>query len=290
MNKQTINAADLRSEFRNKKKEAARLRSKLNIINREKKVAFQAVKSLRDKISSKAARIKTLREERDQLTKQVRELKEKRNVLNLAVKEGAPEKKRAEQKKSEILEKMDLRENPLKLKAKIEQLELEIETEVMPFSREQQLTKKIKELKAKKKELEKQGDTWKEIEKFSADFAAQRKQAQEVHYEVQRKAEESQEKHERIVQLVKEVKNLRKEEQPLAEKHLELKVKYSQVKEELDEILKRVNELAKIFRDEEKKSFKKRVKEKTAEVKRKIKKGKKLSTEDILAFQAMNEE
>ena len=59
-----------------------------------------------------------------------------------------------------------------------------------------------------------------------------------------------------------------------------------EVKKEVDELQARVTVLSKLFKDEEEKSFKTKVKEKTAEVREKMKKGKKLSTEDILAFQA----
>ena len=57
----------------------------------------------------------------------------------------------------------------------------------------------------------------------------------------------------------------------------------------MGEIVLRVNELAKLFGEEEQKSMKRQVREKTAEVHEKIKKKQKLSMDDILAFQASSE-
>jgi uncharacterized coiled-coil DUF342 family protein len=48
--------------------------------------------------------------------------------------------------------------------------------------------------------------------------------------------------------------------------------------------------LSRGYKVNEEKSFQKKVQEKTAEVKEKIKAKKKLSTEDILAYQASNED
>ena len=44
-----------------------------------------------------------------------------------------------------------------------------------------------------------------------------------------------------------------------------------------------------LLNEESERNFKQRAREKTAEVQEKIKKGKKLRTEDILAFQALRE-
>ena len=68
-----------------------------------------------------------------------------------------------------------------------------------------------------------------------------------------------------------------------------MKVEYETSKKGVDKLQARVTVLSRLFKDEEEKSFKTKVKEKNAEVQDKLKKGKKLSTEDILAFQATKE-
>ena len=73
------------------------------------------------------------------------------------------------------------------------------------------------------------------------------------------------------------------------EKDKELYGKIEQTKKELDSLQARIKELGGILQEEEEKSFQQIAREKTEEVKEKMKKGKKLSTEDILAFQAMKD-
>ncbi len=289
MTKDATNLKELRKEFQQKKKEVASQRSKLKEINSEKEEAYRELRSIRDKNKFRTKKINTLKKERDALTKQVKSLKEKREKLNKAVREKAKSKKEGDQKKQEFLDKHDFKGNPARLKTEAEQLEMKIETEIMAFSKEQELRKRIKELKAKFKAVEKQSAIWKEINSASSDFRETKMKAEESHQNIQELAKQSQEKHEEINKLYAEMKKVREEEQPLAEKYLKLKVQYEQVKKDLEELQARVKVLGKVFHDEEEKSYKTQVREKTAEVKEKLKKRQKLSTEDILAFQAIKE-
>ncbi len=279
----------LRKEFQDKKKEVSQLRAQLNSLNQEKEKYFRELRSARDKIKSRAQKIKALKESRDNLTKQVKETKVERDKLNDLVKSKVGVKKEVDKKKHELLESLKIKNDPVSIKIMIEQLETKIETEVMPFSKEQQLNKKIKELKAQLKELQSLGVIWKEISTTSQDFSETKRKAEESHQNVQDLAKQSQEKHQNINQLYEELKELRNSEQPLAEKYLEFKVKYEETKKSLDELQVRINELSKILNIEDERNYKDKVREKTAEVAEKIKKGKKLTTADILAFQATRE-
>ncbi len=278
-----------REEFERKKKELSGIRVKLRDLHEQKEETFQKSKALREKMRALNSRIKGLKESRDVLTKQVKETKSERDKLNIVVKEKASFKKEADQKKQSLAGKVGPPESPRQIKEQIRRLETKLETEVMPFPKEQQLTKMLKELKARYKEMAVVEEAWKEVNTTAADFSEARRKAQELHHEVQKLAEGSQEKHEQVNQLYEELKKARGEEQPLAEKHLQLKVEYAQKKKELAEISARVDELAKLFHEEKEKSFRSKVREKTEEVKEKIKQRKKLSTEDILAFQALDE-
>jgi chromosome segregation protein len=289
MTKDVTDLEELRKEFREKKKEVASQRLKLNSINSEKEETYRELRSIRDKTKFRTQKINSLKKERDAFTKQVKALKEKREKLNKAVREKAKSKKEGDQKKQDFLDKHDFKGNPARLKTEAEQLEMKIETEVMAFSKEQELRKRIKELKAKFKAVEKQSIVWKEINSTSSDFRETKIKAEESHQKIQELAKQSQEKHEEINVLYAEMKKVREEEQPLAEKYLKLKVEYEQVKKDLEELLARVKVLSKVFNEEEEKSYKTQVREKTAEVREKMNKRQKLSTEDILAFQAIKD-
>ena len=286
MDEKNQNQEELKQEFYQKKKEAFALRSQVGALSVAKEDSFRELRSARDKIKFRASKIQSLKKERDDLTKQVKEFKVEREKFNTEVKEKAEERKEVGLKKKDILDKMNIHEDPAKIKHMIQALETKIETEVMPFSKEQQLQKKVKELKAQYKELEKLGDVWKEINASSSGLSEVRQKAEESHKNVQTLAKQSQEKHEEINRLYEELKQLREQEQPLADKYLKEKAEFEELKKKLDEYQARIGELSKILNEEDEKDFKSKVQEKTAEVKEKIKKRQKLSTEDILAFQA----
>lgn len=288
MDEPTANTQELRNEFQTKKKELSSLRSQLLDLSKNKELAFRELRSIHDKIKSRTTKIKQLKEERDSITKEVKQLKETRDKLNQVVHEKASVRKEIDEKKKNITEKSELK-NPNFLKRQIEHLEHKRETEVMAFTKEQALTKEIKQLKAQLKEAEKLGDAWKEINTLSADFSETRREAQESHHKVQEKAQESQKRHETINSLYEEVKKFHEQEKPLSEKAMGLKIQFEQQVKVYDELQLRVTELAKLFQEEDQKSYKEKAREKTAEVQEKLRKGKKLSTEDILAFQATKE-
>ncbi len=280
---------ELRKEFKDKKQELTKQRSQLYSLNSQKEEFFKELKSSREKVKIILSQIRSLKKERDQFTKQVRETKEERNKLNLAVKKKSSAKKEVDQKKKEFFQKSNLQESPSKLRAMIKSMEEKIETEVIPFSKEKEITKQIKELKAQLNQIKELDDTLKTINTASLDFAETRKKAEASHQKVQEFANKSQEKHEQINKLYEQLRKIRDTEKPLAKKHLDSKVQYNQLKQSLEKVSLRVNELSKLFGEEKRKSVKSQIREKTAEVQEKIKKRQKLSMEDILAFQASDE-
>ncbi len=278
-----------REEYLQKKKEVSELRAQLTSINIEKEKSYQELRSGGQQIRAIMGNINKLKQERDQLTTQVRSLKEEREKLNEAVKEKAHDKQEILVQKKDVLKDTERKENPGRLKAEIARLEMKIQTEVMPFTKEQQLTKHIKELKAKIKQAEQRGEAWKEVHTASADFSEARKKANDIHRQIQEIAQQSQEKHQQMNTFYGQLKQLRQQEKPAKQKYLELKSKLDEGKKKFDELVARVNELAKLFHDDNEKSFKAKAREKSAEVQEKLKSGKKLRMEDILAFQAGKE-
>ncbi len=284
---QSINEIELRKEYEEKKKAITEIRMQLRTLHQEKEGYFSQLHQLHNQISSQVSSIKELKGERNQLTTEVQKLKEERQKLNKNVHEKALQKKNVDEKKRELSEHES--ESPQFVKMTIHRLEKKIETEVMPFTKEQQLRKTIKELKVKYKKLEENQELMKEVNTISADFTEQRRKAYETHQAVQEKAHDSQEKHQKLTVLYEEVKKLREQEKPLREKVAEHKKKMEEMKKNADELQKRITELMSLLNEHQEKNFKQIAKEKTAEVQEKIKKGKKLSTEDILAFQALKE-
>ncbi len=289
MEAKKLDINELRKEFKQKKKDVAKLRSQLNSLGRVKEEAYGGVKDTRDRVKSLTGQIGKLRRERDKFTKSIKEMKEERDKLNSTVKEKASERKDADQKRKVLLNKLDVKEDPARLKKTIENMEEKLETEVMPFPKEEALRKQIKELKVKYKQVAGLAEVWKQANTVTTDLSQARKKAQELHEKIQKTAQESQERHEQMNKLYDEIKKLRKADKPMGNKYADAKTKYMEVKKQLEEMLKRVKELNVIIQEEDQKKHNDEVDRKTAAVEEKLKKRKKLSTEDILAFQAKEE-
>ncbi len=260
------------------------LKNKLVTVSKEKEEAFQKMKEIRQKIVSSRNKINELKIARDKLTKDVQVLKKERNVLNSQVKEKSNNKKEAELRKKGL---KGSKENPNGIAREIKLLEEKIETEVMPFSKEQALTKRIKELKAKFKELDKAKEAWKEVKAVTSDFLEKREKAEICHAQVQEKAKASQSKHEEIKKLFLEIKNLRKEEKPISMVYQKKKEEFINLKQQIDSKKNNLKTMSEKVNQVLKDNFDKKVIKKTEQVQEKMRQGKKLSTEDILAFQAL---
>ena len=265
-----------------------KLRSELNSANDKKEAFFANLCSINDSISKHKEEINQLKEIRDSITNEVKELKQKRNELNTILKEKSYLKKEIEAKKGKF--SADLPSgNPERVKEKIEQLERKIETEVLPFNKEREIYKQIKSLQEVYKKVSQLEVVGKELNTASAGFSQVKRLAQESHKQVQEKADFSQEKHELMNKLYEKIRELRKQEMPLAEDYLKAKVEYHQLKNSFKETLQRVKELSSLFKEKYDDHFRSQVSEKGQEIKEKLRKGKKLKTEDILALQALDE-
>ena len=300
---------ELREELKQKRKELSALRFQLKSTFEEKEAQYKQLGVIRNSIKSCLTQISSLKGERDQLTNKVKELKQQRDTFNTLTKEKATLKEEANKRKQELSEKLgkfDLKNqkskgqyatrgqnatsnNPSEMRSLIKKLEHKLETEVMPFPQEEKVRKQVKELQAQLKKRSELSEVWKISNATAADAAEARHKAQQLHQEVQGTAGLSQQKHQQVTSLYDQIKELRKQEAPILEKHLALKNQYELAKLKLQEIQSRVQELGKLFNDTEEKSFKEQIKEKTAQVKEKILKKQKLKIDDILAFQASDE-
>lgn len=278
-----------REEYVQKKKDVSMLRTQLISLNTDKEKVFQELRSLGQQTKPLMGQINKIKQERDELTTKVKTLKEEREKLNETVKEKAHEKQEVMDKQKGLVRDSPSTENPGRIKAEIARLEMKIQTEVIPFEKEQQFTKHIKELKLKLKQLEQLGLAWREASTASAGFSHARQKANDMHQEIQVVAQQSQEKHQQMNGLYDQIKKLRQQEKPLKQKYGELKAQWEGLKKTFDETVARANELAKLFHEEEETSFKAKAREKSALVQEKLKSGKKLRMEDILAFQASKE-
>lgn len=275
----------IQEQYDQLRKRFAELKPAYQKAAREKEQAYRHLRSITDKIKSRNKKIQDFKVERDELTDVVKEAKELRNKLNSQVKNTSQKHKELRDAQTEVMNKHNLRKDPVKIQKEIERIETQLETEIIPFAKEKQLRKHVAELRGSlsKVSTTESGnirDVRKELKKV-------KDEAESAHAKVQELAQASQEKHERITKLFNEIKGFRDDEKVWAQQYKDLKAVWVPMKEEMDQITAQMRELEEKLGMAREQTYKEVLAEKSKEVKDKIKKGKKLSTEDLLAFQAM---
>lgn len=268
------------------------LKQRLHELNDQKEKAFQQRDPVGKEISHLIHALKQLKQERDALTDEVKKLKGDRTSLNEIIKKRIDEAKKLNAEKKKSADKPGIQENPSHLKMLIEKLERRIETEAIPFEKEKELMKEIKELK-KRFDAAKQASTiWGTAHQMSKEIDALRDQADEVHKQMQQKAKLSQEKHELLVEESKKIDALRGKGKTFTSEITERKSEMAKLNDELEGLLKQAAGLtARISAERKEQEVEKaqqrakKFSEKLAEVKAKMAAGKKLTTEDILVMQ-----
>lgn len=277
------------------KKEIYGLKISLNHLDRQKEEWFRKKESFSKEITDKIKNIRENKAKRNSLTGEVKKHKEKRKELHDKSKNKISDIKEIARQERDLIKKHNIKGNPSQIKKDIDMMESKIETEVISFEKEKEIMKQIKALKKKLKEtkelneiLNKKSDVSKEIDMLKSE-------AKDAHKNVQDKAKESQIKHEAIITNSGEIDKLKKKEEEAFQKFIEFKKKFNEANDRLKEALIEINNMIGKL-DLHKKAHKKRKREKEQEIlkgkediiKEKMKKGGKLTTEDLLIFQNSN--
>ena len=291
-------------------KEIPSLKTKLNDVNEKKEFWFKKKNDLKKQISGLVNQAKEIKVKKDNFNEDVKGLKEQRNKYNKEVGELISKAKLLSRERAEALKKYNLGLSPSRIKDKVEELELQIETQALPFKREQKIMKQIKRLRDgynKSTEIKK---IMGKIDKFSGEIDSSKKKADGFHKMIQEQAKLNQEGYEGFIEISKKINNFRSEQEIAFKKFLRLKrvfvetnnslksrlVEDGKVKGEYNKVIEYLN---KRYGDTEKRSGNKDkrysdedsriLEEKSRNVEEKLKKKQKLTTEDILVFQKKEE-
>jgi len=283
----------LHAELEAKRQELNTLKARLNELNSEKEAWFEKKRNASNAISDLARSARDAKGKRNTFTKQVKDSKQRREELNKEFRDKLDGLKKLQQEKEAITKRLGMRIDPSRIKQEIEQMEFRIETECLPFSVEQKVMRQIndrKRLLAQSKEVSDVFDRYyalkKEVDKV-------RSKADEAHKKIQSKAEMSQQFHEELVESSGEIKTLRAQEEGALKKFVELKTQFNAqndlVKVKIEEMNSIRKKLGEVDFEEKKKSRnedEKKIAEQEKSVEEKIKKGIKITTDDLLIFQA----
>lgn len=283
---------DIFGKLSDERKAISELHQKLNEINAKKEAAYQEKEQVSKKIIKIIADIRASKSVRDSFTKQAKESKEKRTSYNEEIRKKIEEVKALEKEKDKIRKQLKIRTDPSRIKQDIEKLEYIIETEALSVPEEKRVMQKIKEKKKEYEEAKKGSDIFEKIHALSKELDGLRKKSDEEHKKVKSSASDSQERHEDIIESSKEIRDLRQKEREAFENFMVYKKLFIELNSQLKQRRRGVDGLRKEADDAREESGRERkkktgqlIREKQAEVEKKLARGEKLTTEDLIAMQ-----
>ncbi|MFH1133318.1 MAG: hypothetical protein V1735_02430 [Nanoarchaeota archaeon] len=274
------------------REEIGELKDKLDVINKEKEHWFLKKEEISVQIRDKITSIKAAKTQRNTLTKKVSDVKDLRKLLNDQIRDKIEGIKKLNTEKDEVQKKFNITKDPVMIQRDIDRLEFRIETEALSFEREQDSMKKIKELKSQLKESKAVSGVWDRVHSLSKEIDDLKRKATDEHRKIQNLAKESQVQHEIMLELSKDIDDIKAKEEEYYKKFFDLKQQFVELNNQLKEKMAKQKDLhnrldADRAEDKEKRLVEeeKTLEQKNIEVEEKIKKGKKLTTEDLLIFQ-----
>lgn len=284
-------AKELFEELNKQRIEVSKLRNTLNKLDNEKESWFKKKTEFSKNIKESIQKIKDNKVKRDFLTQEVKELKLKRDIINKEITSKLSGLAGLKKEKMSLAKSLNIKE-PFGIKQDIEKLEFKIETEPMSFDKERSVMKKIKELKKLYASASIIIEVDNKIKETSATIRKTKKEANDIHKPMQEKAKQSQLLHEEILKISGEIDKIKIDEEESFKNFFDLKKQFNEANAQLKEKLKLMDEvktsLDKISyerRERKRREQELFLKSKEEEVNEKIKRGEKLTTEDLLVFQ-----
>ena len=267
------------------------LKNQLNSVNREKEALFAKKYTASKEIKERIQAFRENRLKRDDLTKQVREFKQKRDISRKEISEKILSFKKLLEAKNKIFSKADIK-NPFRIKKIIENIETKMETEVMPFQKEKELFKKVRDLQRSLEDAAEAEKLISDIRKVSSEITLGKKFVRSAHLDIQKIAAESQKIHEEMIKNSKEIDALKAKEKEYTKTFFQSRKIFNEANRALKEKLNLINaareKIDKIASEEEETRKSRQninIQRKENEIEQKFKTGKKLTTDDFLAFQ-----
>ena len=272
------------------KKEISGLKNQLNLLNEEKEKWYREQHRLKETLQEEIKKIKVIKDTADKSGLEFKDFRKARDSENQNVKNLITKIKELREKRVLLLNKYNIKE-PEKVHSQIEQLERKIETEALSPNQEKKVMKQINSLKkmfGKDSELE---NVIQDIKKISTKLDDAKNKADELHKKLQDTKKES--GYHGFKETSRHITNLKEKQQESYRKFLDTKKKFLETDETIRGKLKLLNTEKKsenVKRVGEKKKVETmniaKIHQLAQKVEEKIKKGQKITTEDLLAFQA----
>lgn len=285
----------LLDEFDELKKQIRQKKQDLNKINTKKESWFKKKKDIASVIRDKINTLRSSKSKVTNLDKEVKQLKSTKNEVSDQIGKLISEVKELKKKYQDECIRKGITEKPYQVKSNIKKLEYTLETSALGFDQERKLTKEIKKLKKGFAQMSEVNKIWEVISKKEKDID---KLKSKKYGTLDKLREDSSQKYgvkEDFIANSQEIMDLRKQESEYYDNFLKLKNEFKKKSDELKELLNKKDKIGSKLKenniemkDEVVKAEKELIKEKSAEVDKKLKKREKLTTEDLLVFQSTN--
>ena len=279
----------LGKEFNTLREEITSLKNTLDEIDAEKEKWFKKKEDLKLVVNQLISKIKNVREEKDDVRDKVEEFKKEREKYNSKVRALIANIKNLYNQKSLLSNKKV--KDPEIIKKKIESIEYSIEHEALSFNKEKKLMEEIKKLKKEYNESSEGLSLVKNIDQVSKEIEENKEKAGDYHKMIQGLLVEGQ-SYEEFIKISKEINETRKEQEDAFEKFIGCKRNFKENSEKLkaklksfSKIKKKLNKIKKRDRQEKEENQTKELDKKEQEVYEKLKRGEKLTKEDLLVYQ-----
>ncbi|MAF36223.1 hypothetical protein CL622_03850 [archaeon] len=266
------------------------LRGKLNLVNQKKEASFAKHKQSKNSLLDKIHQAKQIQSETKDQNNNSSKLKQKRDAYNAKVRKLIQEIKLLNTKKYDLFKKLNIRGDVTKLKEQVDQLQLKLQTEALSIEAEKRLMKQIKSIQKIYSDDGEVKQLLDNIDNISKEIDEAKIKADEYHQQLVKASKGRQ--YNELIDVSKEIHTLRADEKEHFNEFKKHKGSFLDINEVLQKKLREAASLKGII---EQKSVKEKTKQSLEQAKKidkkakvaeeKLKKGGKLTTEDLLAMQ-----
>ena len=276
------------------RKELFELEKHIENSKKLKEIEFSKLKAFNNEVKKLSEDVKGIKSENDKNSLNFFELKEERDKYNNESKKLIEEVKKLRKKYNALSGGEELT-NPENILKTIEDLELKIETEGYDFEKEKAVMENIKLLKSQYEGNKELFKLYNEIKSISKNIDEMQKKADECHKNFVEMREKNKAEYEKFFSLVKKINALRKESNKIFKEYKKHKTNYTAnlgiyniKKREFDLIEQNIKNTKTRKLDIKLRNQKEIIAKKAVKVEEKLKKGDKLTNEDLLILRGLD--
>lgn len=268
-------------------REGISLASKLKKIGVQKEFWYKRASELKRTLQSLIGKIKFLKSKKDDSNIKVEEYKKERDRHNGKVRELIKQIRGLNKEKIDLTKKYGIKFDPSSIKAKIEKLDMKIETEAISFNKEKKIMEEIKRLKRLFAESGNVKEVVDKIDNLSKEIDDSKKKAEDYHKKLREYFKESKNYNE-FIELSKKIDEIKKKQENAFNTFRLLKKEHGELNKKLNGKKEKEKRKKEIKEERKKKVEERIIEEKAKKVEEKLKTEKKLTTEDLIAYQGKN--